>query len=65
MKENYVKEMKLMIEMVCLEEEKKLLLLGFKILDEGKLIFFNIKFNVVFLVLDSRIRELFSEVNLK
>ena len=64
-KENYAKEMKLMTEMVCSEEEKKSLPLGLKTLDEGKLTFPNTKFNVVFLALDSRIRELLSEANLK
>ena len=64
-KENYAKEMKLMTEMVCSEEEKKSLPLGLKTLDEGKLTFLNTKFNVVFLALDSRIRELLSEANLK
>ena len=36
-KENYAKEMKLMTEMVCSEDEKKSLPLGLKTLDEGKL----------------------------
>ena len=57
--------MKLMIEMVCSEEEKESLPLGLKTLDEGKLTFLNTKFNVVFLALDSRIREMLREVNLK
>ena len=64
-KENYAKEMKLMTEMVCSEEEKKSLPLGLKTLDEGKLTFLNTKFNVVFLALESRIRELLREANLK
>ena len=50
---------------VCSEEKKKSLPLGLKTLDEGKLTFLNIKFNAVFLALDSRIREMLSEVNLK
>ena len=57
-KKNYAEEMKLMTEMVCSEEEKKSLPLGLKTLDEGKLTFFNTKFNVVLLALDSRIRVL-------
>lgn len=37
-KDNYVVEVKIMFEMVCFVEEKIFLLLGLKILDEGKLI---------------------------
>ena len=36
-KDNYAQELKLMTEMVCSEEEKKSLPLGFKTLDERKL----------------------------
>ena len=64
-KDNYAAEVKIMSEMVCYAEEKTSLPLGLKTLDEGKLTFFSSKFTVVLLTLDKRLREMWTEKNLK